>query len=56
MYNQGFSHMNKSVHSGLSFSLNVQIVQAKMNLYPSLPIDSLISTYNRKDENIINNQ
>ena len=38
------------------FSLKVQMVLEKKNLYFSLPIYSLISTQNIKDENIINNQ
>ena len=31
-------------HEQISFSLKVQMVQEKMNLYVSLPIYSLIST------------
>ena len=42
MYNEWFLHMNKSGQD-ISFSLKVQMVQAKMNLYLSLPIYSLIS-------------
>ena len=38
------------------FSLKLQMVQAQMNLYLSLPIYTLISTQNIKDKNIINNQ
>ena len=38
------------------FSLKVQMVLEKKNFYFSLPIYSLISTQNIKDENIINNQ
>ena len=40
MNNEWFSHMNKSVQSGIFFYLKFQIVQVKMNL----PIYSLIST------------
>ena len=36
--------MNKSLQNDISFSLKVQMVQEKMNLYLSLPIYSLIST------------
>ena len=32
------------------------MILAKMNLHFSLPIYSLISMYNMKDENVINNQ
>ena len=55
MYNEWFSHMNKLLQNDISFSLKVQMVQTKMNLYLSLPIYSLISTYNIKNEHIINN-
>ena len=44
MYNEWFSHMNESVQNNISFFLKIQMVQAKMNLYLSLPIYSLIST------------
>ena len=44
MYNEWFSHMNKSLQNDISFSLNVQMVHENMNLYLSLPIYSLIST------------
>ena len=37
------SHMNKVLQNDISFSINVQMVQAKMNLYLSLPVYSLIS-------------
>ena len=33
MYNESFSHMNKLLQNDISFSLNVQMVLAKMNLY-----------------------
>ena len=36
--------MNKTLQNDISFSLQVQMVQAKMNLYLSLPVYSLIST------------
>ena len=42
MCNEWFSHMNKSLQNNISFSLKVQMVQAKMNLYLSLPIGNLI--------------
>ena len=42
MYNEGFSHMNKSLQN-ISFFLKVQVVQAKIKLYLSLPIYNLIS-------------
>ena len=54
MYNEWFYHMNKLLQYDIS--LKVQMVQAKMNLYFSLRIYSLISMENIKDENIINNQ
>ena len=41
MYNEWFSHM--LLQNDISFSLKVQMLQAKMNLYLSLPICSLIS-------------
>ena len=44
MYNEWFSHMNKSLQNDIYFSLKVQMVQAKMNLYLSLAVYSLIST------------
>ena len=36
--------MKKSLQNDISFSLKVQMVQAKMNLLLSLPIYRLIST------------
>ena len=56
MYNELFLHMNKSLWNDISFSLKLQMVQTKMNLYLSLPVYGLISTKNIKDENKINNQ
>ena len=47
--------MNKMLQNDISFSLKVQMLQAKMNFYLSLPVYSLISMQNIKDENI-NNQ
>ena len=47
MYNEWFSHMKKSLQN-FFFSLKVQIVRARMNLYLSLPIYSIISTQNIK--------
>ena len=43
MYNEWFSHMKKPLEND-SFSLKVQMVQAKMNLYFSLPFYKLVST------------
>ena len=43
MYSEWFSRMNKSLQNDISFSLIVQIGQAKMNLYVSLPIYGLMS-------------
>ena len=37
MYNEWFLQMNKSLQNDIFF-LKIQIVQAKMNLYLSLPI------------------
>ena len=55
MYNEWFSHMNKSLHN-ISFSLKVQMVQAKVNLYLSLPIGNLIFYVKYKRwKSIINN-
>ena len=42
MYNERFSHMNKSLQNDIPFS-KVQMVQSKMNLFLSLPVYSLIS-------------
>ena len=36
--------MNKALQNDVSFSLKVQMMQAKMNLFLSLPVYSLIST------------
>ena len=36
--------MNKSLQNDISFFVKIQMVQAKVNLYLSLPIYSLIST------------
>ena len=44
MYNEEFSHMSKSLKNKISFSLKVQMMLAKMNLYVSLPVYSFIST------------
>ena len=48
--------MSKVLQKDISFSLKVQMVQAKMNLYLNLPVFSLICMENIKDENVINNQ
>ena len=42
MYNEWFSHMSKTIQKDISFSLKVQMVQAKMNLYFNLIVYSLI--------------
>ena len=55
MYNELFLHMNKSLQN-ISFSLKIQMVQAKINFYLTLPIYRLSSTKNIKDENTINNK
>ena len=44
MYKEWFSHMNKSLQNDISFSLKVQMMQAKINLYPNLLIYSITST------------
>ena len=36
--------MNKALQNDVSFSVKVQMMQAKMNLFLSLPVYSLIST------------
>ena len=56
MYNKWFLHMNKSLQNDIFVSLTIQMVQAKMSFYPSLPVYSLSSTWNLKDEDIINDQ
>ena len=42
MYNEWFLHMSKTIQKDISFSLKVQMVQAKMNLYFNLLVYSLI--------------
>ena len=42
MYDERFSHMSKTILKDISFSLKVQIVQAKMNSYFNLTVYSLI--------------
>ena len=42
MYKESFSHMSKVIQKDISFSLKVQIVLAKMNLYFDLHVYSLI--------------
>ena len=54
MYDERFSIMNKSLQNDISISLKVQMVQGKMNLYFSLPVNSLISTQDIKNKNISN--
>ena len=48
--------MNKSLQNDISFSLKIQMVQAKINFYLTLPVYHLSSTKNIKDENTINNK
>ena len=42
MYNEKFSHMGKAIPKDISFSLKVQMVQAKLNSYFNLLVYSLI--------------
>ena len=56
MYNECFSHMSKALQKDIFFSQEVQMVQAKMNSYVNIPVYSLVSLRNIKDENKINNQ
>ena len=56
MYNEWFSNMSETSQKNISFSLKVQMGQAKMNSYLNLPVYSLICTSNIKNENITNNQ
>ena len=42
-YNEWSLYMNKSLQNDILFSHKVQTVQAKMNLYLSLPVYSLTS-------------
>ena len=44
MYREWFSQMSKTLQKDISFFLEVQMVQAKMNLYLNLPVYSLICT------------
>ena len=44
MYNEWFLYMNKLLQNDISFSIRVQMVQEKTNVYLSLPIYSLTST------------
>ena len=56
MYDECFLHMSKTLQEDVYFSQKVQLVQVKMNLYLIIPVYSLISLSNIKDENKINNQ
>ena len=38
MYNELLLHINKLLQNDISFSLKVQMVQGKVNLYLNLPI------------------
>ena len=42
MYNEWFSHLSKTIQKDISFSLKVQMVQAKMNSHFNLLVYSLI--------------
>ena len=56
MYNDSRT-WTRCYKNGISFPLNKGSNDAsKMNLYLSLPVYSFISTWEIKDENIINNQ
>ena len=44
MFNEWFLHMDNMSQIDISFSFKVQMVQAKMSLYLSLSVYSLIST------------
>ena len=44
MCNEWFLHLNKTLQRDISFSLKAQMVQAKMILYPNLPVNNLTST------------
>ena len=56
MYNERFFHMSKTLKKVISFFHMVQMVQAKMNSYLNMPVYSLISSSNLKNENKINHQ
>ena len=55
MHDECFLHFSKTLQKDISFSCNVQLVQAKMNLYLSVPVHNIISPLNIKDENERNN-
>ena len=42
MYNEWFSHMSSAIQKDISFSLKVQMVQEKIDLYLNLLVYSLI--------------
>ena len=48
--------MSETLQKNISFSLKVQMEQAKMNSYLHLPVYSLICMSDIKNENITNNQ
>ena len=48
--------MSETLQKNISFSLKVQMEQAKMNSYLNLPVYSLICMSDIKNENITNNQ
>ena len=56
MYNECFLNMSKTLQKDISFSLKIQMMQAKMNAYLNIPVYSLISLSNINDENKLNNQ
>ena len=45
MYNEWFSHMKKSLQNDISFSLKVLMVQAKMNLFQFIYLESYFYVY-----------
>ena len=49
-------YMSKTLLKYISFSDKAQMLQAKMNAYLNIPVYSLISPSNIRDENKINNQ
>ena len=55
MYHECFLHMNKTLQKDISFSHKLQTLHAKMNSNLNIPVYSLISPSNIKDENKINN-
>ena len=54
MYNECFSHMSKTLRKDISFSHKVQMMRAKTNSCPNIPVYSLIFPSNIKDKYKIN--